>query len=159
MNKTEAPKVSNYTAITAEKFVHRTHAQERAAQGGLAILIRNNVTVRKVLGNINIPSGAALETLGVRVALTKEDVDLWNIYRPATTETQISTSTCGQLETKLSSAVMLTATGRVTSSSPRTPWRLGCGQQLPLLGSFSVPPTCKFLYLNLRFTLSDCREI
>ena len=80
-NESEASKVRNYTAITAERSVRRTDAQERA-QGGLAILVRNNVTIKKVLGKLNTPPGAALETLGVRVAWAKGDVDLWNIYRP-----------------------------------------------------------------------------
>ena len=74
------PKKSNYTAITAERSLHRTEAQE-LAQRGLAILVRNNVAIKKVLGKLNTPPSAVLETLGVRVALAKGDVDLWNIYR------------------------------------------------------------------------------
>ena len=79
--KTEAPKVPNYTAITEERKVHRTQASE-LPQSGLAILICNTVTVKKVLGSLTTPHRAALETLGVRVQFQKGELDIWNIYRP-----------------------------------------------------------------------------
>ena len=45
------------------------------------------MTIKKRLGSLVLPNGAALESLGVTIAWGKGELEIWNIYRPPARQT------------------------------------------------------------------------
>ena len=76
------PKTPGYTCLRLDRAVHRGVAG--GPQGGLAILVRDGLPHDPLPRPPGLPVSAALEVQGVRVSLVKEEVDVWNLYRPPT---------------------------------------------------------------------------
>ena len=82
MSSTAGPIANGWKVHRAERTVHL--AQNEQPQGGLAVLVRPGVQSRR-LESLNLPTGAALESLGVSVETKHGWMNLWNMYRPPAT--------------------------------------------------------------------------
>ena len=82
MSSTADPSANGWKVHRAERTVHLV--QNEQPQGGLAVLVRPGVQSRR-LESLNLPTGAALESLGVSVETKHGCMNLWNMYRPPAT--------------------------------------------------------------------------
>ena len=73
------PKSGDFTVFRRERVIHRGSTEQ--PQVGLAILVRPVITVEQN-EKLNLPSTAALETLGVTVKQGKQETSIWNVHGP-----------------------------------------------------------------------------